>query len=182
MSKRPHMKTTKKQIVDWAMKNINSKDSMFGEEWSDLLQKYIKLGESGYGVDASEMDTRCWRCGYKRHTEKCHVIPYSLGGEDKPYNYRLFCHDCHLEQPNVNDYEATDKWVRETNVGMYDSFWKIREIFDTLWKDVTNHWGENLNNSTKKWMSQEFAKRLSANDIHVGLPFSVEKIAGCLKR
>ena len=57
MSKRPHMKTTHKQIVDWAMENINSKDSMFGEEWSDTLQKYVKWGEVGYGVDASEMDT-----------------------------------------------------------------------------------------------------------------------------
>ena len=87
------------------------------------------------------MDTRCWN-----------VDMHMIRGEDKPYNYRLFCHDCHLEQPNVNDYEATDKWVRETNVGMYE---KIREIFDTLWKDVTNHWGENLNNSTKKWRMQK---------------------------
>ena len=34
------MKTTKKQIVDWAMKNINSKDSMFGEEWRPFTKIY----------------------------------------------------------------------------------------------------------------------------------------------
>ena len=139
MSKRPHMKTTKKQIVDWGQRNID---------------------ECGYGVDASEMDTRCWRCGYKRHTEKCHVIPYSLGGDDKPHNYRLFCHDCHLEQPNVNDYEETDKWVRETNVGTYNTFWKVREIHSSLYNEVTNHWGESLNDATKKWMAKEFIKRV----------------------
>ena len=51
------MKTTKKQIVEWGMANIN---------------------ECGYGVDASEMSSRCWRCGYERETERCHVIPKSL--------------------------------------------------------------------------------------------------------
>ena len=160
MNKRPTMRTTKRQIVDWGMRNID---------------------ECGYGVDASEMNTRCWRCGHERHTEKCHVIPYSLGGEDKPYNYRLFCSDCHLEQPNVNDYDATDEWVRETNVGSYDCFWKIREIFNTLWEDVTRHWGQKLNNSTKEWMAKEFHKRLSENNIHVGWTVPQEKIEGCLK-
>lgn len=160
MSKRPYMKTTNKQIVDWGMRNID---------------------ECGYGVDATEMDTHCWRCGHERPTERCHVIPHSLGGEDKPHNYRLFCRDCHFEQPNVNDYEATDKWVRETNVGMYNTFWKIREIYDSVFDDVTWHWGENLNNSTKEWMNQELNKRLSENNI---TPFEVsqEKIMAVLKR
>ena len=161
MSKRPHMKTTHKQIVDWAMENINSKDSMFGEEWSDTLQKYVKWGEVGYGVDASEMDTHCWRCGHKTpDVQRCHVIPYSLGGKDEASNYRLFCYSCHVEQPNVKDYEATDKWVRETNVGTYNTFWKVREIHSSLYNEVTNHWGESLNDATKKWMAEEFIKRV----------------------
>jgi len=146
MSKRPDMKTTHNQIIKWGIKNIN---------------------ECGYGVDVSEMHNRCWRCGYKRHTEKCHVIPYSLGGEDIPSNYRLFCHDCHLEQPNVNDYNATDNWVRETNVGTYDCFWKIREIFYSVRDDVTYHFGEKLNNSTKEWMVKEFNQRCLKNNIWV---------------
>ena len=155
MSKRPNMKTTKKQIVDWGIRNID---------------------ECGYGVDASEMDTRCWRCGYESDTEKCHVIPYSLGGEDKPQNYRLFCYRCHLEQPNVNDYDATDKWVKETNVGSYDSFWKIREIYKSVFDDVTYHFGEKLNKSTKEWISKEFVKRLLNENI-----IPNKRIFNCLK-
>ena len=154
--KRPHMKTTHSQIVEWGMRNID---------------------ECGYGVDASEMDKRCWRCGYETSTERCHVIPHSLGGKDEPSNYRLFCHDCHLEQPNVNDYDATDNWVRETNVGTYDVFWEIREIFDELQEEVTFHWGEKLNLSTKKWMAEEFPKRLMEANI-----FPSEKTLNCLKQ
>lgn len=155
MSKRPPMKTTKKQIVDWGMRYID---------------------ECGYGVDADVMDTHCWRCGYERHTERCHVIPYSLGGEDKPSNYRLFCPDCHLEQPNVNDYDATDKWVRETNVGSYNSFWKIREIYRSIFTDVTYHFGQNLNKSTKEWITKEFAKKLLNENI-----FPDKSVYNCLK-
>jgi hypothetical protein len=154
-----NIKTTKKQIVEWGMKNID---------------------EVGYPVDASEMDTRCWRCGYERNTERCHVIPDSLEGEDTPSNYRLLCHDCHLEGPNVNDPNAMDEWIRSTGVGMYDTFWKIREIWKSCWEDITYHWGENFNDSTLEWLSKEFLKRLESNNIDpqwVG----IEKIKGCIK-
>lgn len=149
------MKTTHSQIVEWGQKNID---------------------ECGYGVDASEMDTHCWRCGYETATERCHVIPHSLGGKDEPSNYRLFCYDCHLEQPNVNDYDATDEWVRETNVGMYNSFWKIREIYNEVLEEVTFHWGQKLNESTKKWMAKQINKKL----LDAGI-FPTPKILNCLK-
>jgi hypothetical protein len=164
------MKTTKKQIVEWAMGNINSKDSMFGEEWSDALQKYVKMGECGYGVDASEMATHCWRCGHERETERCHVIPYSLGGEDVPSNYRLFCHDCHLQQPNVAEYSATDEWVRKTCVPYYNHFWKInqpnleekiQELIKKYYKQVTRHFGEKtLNDETALWLALKVYEEL----------------------
>ena len=60
---------------------------------------------------------------------------------------------------------------------MYDSFWKIREIYNLLWKDVTNHWGEKLNESTKEWMSKEFFKRLTNEGIWVN-----EKTLRCIKK
>ena len=162
MSKRPYMKTTKKQIIEWGMEHINNSD-YFGYEggnfkplWSEEHEKYLPLGEVGYGVDACDMDTRCWRCGHEKNTQRCHVIPHSLGGEDKPYNYRLFCELCHFEQPNVFDYNATDKWVRDTCVGSYDVFWTYREIWYKLDKQVSVHWGENLNKSTIEWKLNKF--------------------------
>jgi len=155
-----NIKTTKQQIVEWGMRNID---------------------EVGYPVDASEMDTRCWRCGYERNTQRAHVIPDTLGGEDIPSQYRLLCDDCHKENPNVNDPNAMDEWIRSTGVGMYDAFWKIREVWDSLWEDVTWHWGEKqLSDSTKEWMAKEFLKRLRANNIEPRL-IGVEKIKGCIK-
>ena len=72
------------------------------------------IDECGYGVDASEMDTHCWRCGYERYTERCHVIPDALDGEDTPSNYRLLCPDCHIEAPNVNDPNEMDNRYGDT--------------------------------------------------------------------
>ena len=135
MTKRKSTKTTKKQIIEWGMKNID---------------------ECGYGVDASEMDTHCWRCGHESHTEKCHVIPDSLDGVDEPSNFRLFCPNCHLEQPNVNDYDATDNWVRKTSVGFYNVFWTYREIWYKLGFQTINHWGQNTNAETIKWRVKKF--------------------------
>jgi len=133
------MKTSKKQIVEWGMANIN---------------------ECGYGVDASEMSSRCWRCGYERVTERCHVIRKSLGGPDIPSNYRLLCNDCHHEAPNVNDPNAMDNWIRETHVPFYDTFWKLRKLADDVMNDVTWHFGHTgLNESTKKWVKKEISKR-----------------------
>ena len=134
------MLTTKKQIVEWGMKNIN---------------------ESGYGVDAADMHERCWRCGYVRETQRCHVIPHSLGGPDIPSNYRLLCEECHHEAPNVNDPNAMDEWIRKTCVPNYDTFWKYREILFDVVKETTHHFGHsNLNDSTRKWVEKEFKRRV----------------------
>ena len=154
-----NIKTTKKQIVDWGMRNIN---------------------EVGFPVDADQMETRCWRCGYERKTERAHVIPDSLKGEDKAYNYRLLCHECHLENPNVNDPNEMDNWIRSTGVGVYDTFWEIRKIWDSVWEDSTYHWGKKLNDSTKEWMSKEFLKRLRINNIDPEW-IGIKKIMGCIK-
>ena len=153
-----NIKTTKKQIVDWGMRNIN---------------------EVGFPVDADQMETRCWRCGYERKTERAHVIPDSLKGEDKAYNYRLLCHECHLENPNVNDPNEMDNWIRSTGVGVYDTFWEIRKIWDSVWEDSTYHWGEKLNDSTKEWMSKEFLKRLRINNIDPEW-IGIKKLLGCI--
>ena len=151
------MKTTKKQIVEWCQKNIN---------------------EIGYGVDASEMNTHCFRCGCKRPTQRCHVIPDSLGGADSPENFRLLCEPCHLEAPNVDDPEAMDQWIRQTNVGEYELFWKLRDVYVSTYEKAIIHWGEGaLNSSTKKWLANEITKRYSEEFPEA----SQQQILGCIE-
>tara|TARA_B100001113_G_C20765968_1_gene473057 strand:+ start:42 stop:521 length:480 start_codon:yes stop_codon:yes gene_type:complete len=157
--KRKSIKTSKKQIIEWGKKNID---------------------ECGYGVDMNEMNTRCWRCGYERETERCHVIPHSLGGEDTPSNFRLLCNECHHEAPNVNDPEEMDNWIRRTNVGEYDTFWEIREIFDDVYKETSIHFGHmGMNISTKSWFEKKLKKRLEEKGFLDRL--GIEKYTNCLK-
>src|SRR5262249_7661154 len=59
--------------------------------------------ECGLGVDWSEAEERCWRCGYKSSLQKCHIVPDSLGGAARPSNLVLLCCRCHREAPNVAD-------------------------------------------------------------------------------
>ena len=138
MSNRRQDKTTKKQIVEWAIRNLD---------------------ECGMGCDADEYHCRCWRCGYVRNTERCHVIPHSLGGPDEPYNYRLLCSECHQEAPNVADPSAMDKWIRDTSVPTYDTFWEMRGIMESIMKKTSTHFGhKGINDSTKEWVLEEFRK------------------------
>ena len=150
------IKTTKKQVIEWGQSNIN---------------------EVYWPVDASEMHTHCWRCGHETNTQRCHVIPDSLGGEDKPYNYRLFCEFCHKEQPNVNDYDATDRWVRKTNIDYYNLFWKLRKAWFLLGEEISYHWGENINQSTHKWRVEKFIERTNIDKMMI----NSEKVSECLK-
>jgi hypothetical protein len=53
LSNRRQDKTTKKQIVEWAIRNLD---------------------ECGMGCDADEYHCRCWRCGYVRNTEMMNLI------------------------------------------------------------------------------------------------------------
>jgi hypothetical protein len=138
LSKRRQDKTTKKQIVEWAIRNLD---------------------EGGMGCDADEYHCRCWRCGYVRNTERCHVIPHSLSGPDEPYNYRLLCSECHQEAPNVADPSAMDKWIRDTSVPTYDTFWEMRGTMESIMKKTSTHFGhKGINGSTKEWVIKEFSK------------------------
>lgn len=101
MSKRENIKTTIEEIVAY---------------WSEHED------ESGLSVDFSEAFERCWRCGYKRKLEHCHIVPASRGGEDIPSNFVLLCKDCHKDAPNVTDPEIMWDWLRAYVVPFYDSF------------------------------------------------------------
>jgi 5-methylcytosine-specific restriction endonuclease McrA len=78
--KRQNIKTSPKEIVDY---------------WKE------RQDECGLSVDWGEAEERCWRCGYKKNLQRCHIIPDSLGGKDEPANLVLLCERCHIDAPNV---------------------------------------------------------------------------------
>ena len=142
--KRPDMKSTKKQIVDWCMSNID---------------------ECGYPVDASEMDTHCFRCGHERFTERAHTVPWAVLDYDPKYDspeyYRLLCSECHAEAPNVVDEKAMDEWIKESSKiseGMYEVYWVYREKINELLEQTGTHGFEPRNASTWDWITKEFLK------------------------
>lgn len=104
---RPKIKTSKKQIVEYWAQHVD---------------------ESDLSVDFAEAEELCWRCGCKRSLERCHIIPYSLGGEDTPSNFVLLCKRCHLDNPNVMDQEIMWDWLKAYKVSLYDTFWNIQGI------------------------------------------------------
>lgn len=133
------IKTTKKQIAKWGASNLN---------------------ELNMGADAADFLTHCWRCGHDNEpTERCHVIPDALGGEDVSSNFRLLCKGCHLEAPNVNDPKAMDEWIKTTKLSGYNVFWNLRKIINEVYGEVTHHWGEEINQSTSNWAVEKIYKR-----------------------
>ena len=97
---------------------------------------FSRINESEFSVDASEASERCWRCGYKRNLERCHIIPKSLGGKDVPSNYVLICRRCHLENPNVADSDIMWDWLKAYKESFYDTFWINRalEEYEKIYK------------------------------------------------
>jgi hypothetical protein len=86
--------------------------------------------EGDIGCDWAEAAIMCWRCGCERTTQKCHIIPKSLGGSDKPENIVALCAMCHDEAPNVADPNAMWKWIENTTKygGLYDTYWTFMAI------------------------------------------------------
>lgn len=100
---RSRIKTTKKEIVDY---------------WSRIED------ECGLSVDWAEAEERCWRCGYEKKLQRCHIIPNSLGGKDEPSNLVLLCERCHIDAPNIESKTFMWDWIRANGTSFYDTFWQ----------------------------------------------------------
>jgi hypothetical protein len=132
---------SKKKILEWHYKNTD---------------------ECNMGCDADEWHKRCWRCGYVRPLERCHVIPNSLDGIDEPQNYVLLCNHCHQEAPNVANKDYMMEWICNTSISSYDTFWELRNIFDEVSNDISVHFGHGNkpNRATQEWAAKEFLNRI----------------------
>ena len=128
----------------------------------DILDYHYKnTCESNMGCDADEWHRRCWRCGYIRNLERCHIIPRSLNGSDTPENYVLLCNECHQEAPNVSDKNYMIEWIKKTSVCYYDVYWSLRKLSEkliNLFNKTSIHFGqgEKINDSTREWLKQSF--------------------------
>ena len=98
--------------------------------WVKECAKYWgdKVDEGDLGTDFSEATTNCWRCGHLRKLQKCHIIPKSLGGEDKPENLIPLCYQCHDEMPDVNCKNEVFRWIKSDHGTFYDTFWSGKSL------------------------------------------------------
>ena len=96
-----NIKTTKKQIADFWIKNNNICETELNFDWADCY-------------------THCWTCGDDKgcgskndsYLERCHIIPHSLNGKDEPDNYVLLCHWCHSKAPNTSNKNDMWDWIK----------------------------------------------------------------------
>tara|TARA_Y100000114_G_C11608070_1_gene253721 strand:+ start:58 stop:651 length:594 start_codon:yes stop_codon:yes gene_type:complete len=140
-----------------------------------------RIYEGDLGVDFSEAHERCWRCGYKRKLQKCHIVPKSLGGKDDVSNLIPLCGQCHDEAPDVDDPEYIWEWIKNDRGIGYDSYWGLRAIqssgvnlsllkeedlcalkkeMQKNYKRVSSHCGQNnqgqiFSNSTRAWVIRQ---------------------------
>lgn len=111
-------------------KNIKTKVKDIIEYWR------IHEKDDCPNFDWSEADRICWRCGYERKLQRCHIIPDPLGGKDEPSNFVLLCVECHAEAPNVESPTFMWDWIKSYNYPLYNTSLNIRaaEDYERIYK------------------------------------------------
>lgn len=165
MADRQSIKTTKKEIVDY---------------WAGHVD------ECELSVDFSEAEELCWRCGCKRNLERCHIIPHSLGGEDKPSNFVLLCKRCHLDNPNVADPEIMWDWLKAYKVTFYETFWimqgmkEYEKIYSVTFREELESRG--VNDEDAEEIRALIGEQMKMVSFHFGDPhLNVATLAGVLR-
>lgn len=157
--------------------NIKTKINEIVSYWE------TKVYEGDLSIDFSEAHERCWRCGYEKKLERCHIVPHSLGGKDTPSNFVLLCKRCHIDNPNVSDPEIMWDWLKAYKCVFYDTFWVLQGMIEyqkiygiTFEEELVNR---NIDEKTSITILKKQFKKAS---IHFGNPeFNVATIAGMLK-
>lgn len=105
MSKRPHIKTKKKDIIEyWCDKAVTADGNIVPD-----IEEYFKCSVPMI-YDCGE--SRCFACNKEISTlERAHIVPLALGGQDTPKNYVLLCKECHKESPDCIEEEAMFQYI-----------------------------------------------------------------------
>ena len=114
---------------------------------SEILAYWVKDGrlEREHGIWLDWGEPSCWACDFgwegrydivrpkdtleeifqlwdRAPLQRCHIVPGSLGGNDRPENLVLLCAECHDLAPDVTDPKMIFKWMRA------QSCWKRRTL------------------------------------------------------
>ncbi len=137
----------------------------------DIVKYWAKrIPETELSVDWADADVRCWRCGYLRCLEKCHIVPNALGGHDAPENLVLLCKKCHKEAPNSNDSEFFWDWLKSSATPFYGTFWILKAIeeFESLYKTNFEKELESVEGFTQKDFNDFLEKEIKNTIVHFG--------------
>lgn len=148
----------------------------------EIIDYWIKFEDECYlNFDWSEADSVCWRCGYTRKLQRCHIIPDSLGGMDEPSNLVLLCSECHQEAPNVESTSFMWDWIKSYHAPFYNTFWSKRAM-DEYERIYHKSFTEELmkrNIVTNHALNKFWNLKTGRTSFHFGHPYgNVSTIAG----
>lgn len=73
--------------------------------------------------------------------ERCHIVPRSLGGSNKPENLVLMCHQCNIANPHTDNPEVFFGWMcnrpEEVRKETTENFQKILNVLDIKIEDIS---------------------------------------------
>lgn len=131
----------------------------------EIIDYWIgKIEETELNFDWCDASSVCWNCGCKRKTQRCHIVPFSLKGEDEPSNFVLLCNVCHLNAPNCSNSKTMWDWIRsnKTMYGFTDCYFieKGLEEYKRMYgEDVLNAMiSLGINENNIKEMIEEYNK------------------------
>ena len=142
MSKRKHYK--KSQIIEYWFSNDGFK-RMF-KEHKDLAcrleydiphcfacnRTMIDLDNKKY----KDLKNTSKNWDITSNLEKCHIIPFALGGNDDPSNLVLLCKECHKLNPNTKDEKLYWLWMKSVK----DSWTEDMKNFKDMCKALNVDW------------------------------------------
>lgn len=109
--------------------------------------------ETELNFDWADAVDVCWNCGAKEtaRTQRCHIVPHSLGGSSDPSNMVLLCPSCHKEAPDVDSPSYLWEWIKSNYVPglLYDTY-KTRKAFEIYEKKYGNFVCDELLSYLKK--------------------------------
>lgn len=144
-----------------------------------------RIPEWELSVDWIDAGVCCWRCGYFKRLEKCHIIPDALGGADAPENLVLLCKQCHRDAPNTMDKDFFWDWIKSSAVPFYGTFYitqaikEIESVYDINLEDAFARKQADGQESFKEFLDQEIKNTV----VHFGEgQINVSTIAALLKK